>query len=130
VRCIYVSTGNSSSICRYLVANGLSGKIKVIATDINDDTVTYMDEGVMRASIYQVPYAQGRVAAKMMFSYISEGAVPRSSIRLPPHIVLRGNVGQSGELITAASLETVSAEGPARERRAGREARKEGLPMA
>ncbi|MBN1837410.1 MAG: LacI family DNA-binding transcriptional regulator, partial [Spirochaetales bacterium] len=97
LRCIYVATGNSLTICEHIVASGLTGRVRVIATEIDRDGATFMEAGVICASIYQVPYAQGRVAAKMMYAHISEGGIPRSVIRLPPQIVLKGNVKEFGE---------------------------------
>ncbi len=87
---IYVATGNSATVCKYLYQNGL--KVKVIGTDIFPELVEYMKKGIVIASIFQNPMIIGKQSIRVLNSYFSEHTVPKKNILIPPQVVFRNNV--------------------------------------
>ncbi len=61
---IYVATGNSATVCKYLYQNGL--KVKVIGTDIFPELVEYMKKGIVIASIFQNPMIIGKQSIRVL----------------------------------------------------------------
>lgn len=89
---IYVSTANSTPICKYLEEHELGDRVAVIASDVFPELSSYMRKGVVNATIYQDPFHQGSHAFESMFYHISEGRSINSIIMTDPQIVLRSNL--------------------------------------
>ncbi len=89
---LYVSTVNSLPVCRALKAAGKAGKIRLITTDLFADSVQYVQDGTISASIYQQPYLQGRTAIGILIDHFVDGAALPQSRYLDPAIVMRSNL--------------------------------------
>lgn len=89
---IYVATANSVAVCRVLVEKGVSQKVKVVTTDLFDEIVSYLQKGVIRATLFQNPYRQGRKAVELLFRFLVEKYRPKSHYYLEPIVVMRSNL--------------------------------------
>jgi len=92
-RGIYIATANSMPVIRALDDVGLSGRIKVIGTDLFPAMVPVIEAGRMAATIYQRPREQGSTAVRAIVRFLTEGLRPPPQILLDPAIVMRSNLG-------------------------------------
>jgi LacI family transcriptional regulator len=90
---IYISTANSTAVCKKLIEKGCAGRIKVVASDFFPELKKYMEEDVIHASIFQDPFNQGRLALKYLYRYIAEGRAFERDILIKPQIILKSNMG-------------------------------------
>lgn len=88
---IYVATGNSIAVCKYIVENGIKN-IRIIGTDIFNDIIKYVKDGVMQGVIFQDPVAQGRTAVKTIYDTLVKNISVKSDIFVTPQIVLRNSI--------------------------------------
>ncbi len=89
---LYVGTVNCLPVLRAVCARGLSGKIRVITTDLFDAMAGYFDRGTIFASIHGRPFAQGEIAMRLAVDHIVNGTPLPRSYDLLPHIVMRSNL--------------------------------------
>ena len=89
---IYVSSANSTPICRYLEEHKLGDKVVLIASDVFPELSSYMRKGIVNATLYQNPYGQGKHAFEGLFYHISEGRSINSILLTDPQIVIRSNL--------------------------------------
>ena len=89
---IYVNTVNCLPVCKALMEVGRAGKVKVIATDLFKEMVPYFKSGVIAASMYQLPFQQGRIAVRSLSEHLLRGTELPSAQFLNPTIVLRSNL--------------------------------------
>ena len=89
---IYISSANSTPICRYLEEHDLGDKVAVIASDVFPELSSFMRKGIVNATIYQNPYGQGKHAFEGLFYHIAEGRSINSIIMTDPQIVIRSNL--------------------------------------
>jgi LacI family transcriptional regulator len=86
---LYVTTVNCLPVCRAIVALGLSGKIRLITTDLFKEMVPYFKKGTVFASIYGQPYLQGAIAMRFAVDHIVRRSALPPSHYLYPQIVMR-----------------------------------------
>jgi LacI family transcriptional regulator len=91
-RGIYIATANSMPVIQALDEMGLSGKIKVIGTDLFPAMVPVIEGGKMAATIYQRPREQGLTAIRAIVRFLTEALRPPPQILLDPAIVMRSNL--------------------------------------
>jgi LacI family transcriptional regulator len=89
---IYVSTGLCLPTCRALDAAGLSGRVRLITTDLTPNMVPYLRNGTIFASMYQRPRAQGRTAVHLAVDHLVNGVPIPPTRYLNLQIVLRCNL--------------------------------------
>ncbi len=89
---IYISTANSLPVLKALEEQKLLGRMHIIATDLFHELIPLLDSGKVLATLYQRPYAQGKIAFEMLIDYLLEKNKPVKIHRLAPHIVLRSNL--------------------------------------
>ncbi len=89
---IYVSTANSMPVLRALEELGLTGKVKVICTDLFPALLSHIRSGAVAATIHQRPLEQGREAFRTLVRYLTEGISPEAGISLNPAVVMRSNL--------------------------------------
>jgi LacI family transcriptional regulator len=95
---IYVSTVNCLSVCRALRQRGLDDSVALITTDLFPQMVPYLQQGMIRASIYQNPYLQGQTAMRELLDHLlSRIPIPTVS-HISPTLVLRSNLHLFREL--------------------------------
>jgi LacI family transcriptional regulator len=89
---LYLSTANSLPVLQGLKEMGLLGKVKVVATDLFQELVPLIESGMVMATLYQRPFAQGKLAFETLLQYLLEGRISQPAIRLAPHILIRSNL--------------------------------------
>jgi len=89
---IYVNTANCLPVCRALSSMGLSGKVKLITTDLFREMATYFEKGTIVASIYQRPFVQGQRAVRLVMDHLVSARPIPPVFYTNPHIVLRSNL--------------------------------------
>ena len=90
IEVIYVATGNSSAVCKYINENDL--KIKVIGTDVFMELINYMNMDIVASTIFQDPLSQGNTAIKTIYSYLTEQKKPPDKIFISPQMILKSNI--------------------------------------
>jgi LacI family transcriptional regulator len=89
---LYVNTVNCLPVCRALGARGLAGKVKLITTDLFAEMSPYFRKGVITASIYQQPYRQGQLAARLVADHLTNKSPLPSNVNLSPQVVMSSNL--------------------------------------
>ncbi len=89
---IYIGTANSVTVCKKIVELGLSGMVKIVASDIFPELNEYLKIGVIQATIFQQPFNQGKLAFKCLYEHIAEGKDFGDEILLKPQIVMSSNL--------------------------------------
>ena len=92
LRGIYVSTVNCLPVCRALKKFKLAGVVALITTDLFPQMVPHLQQGTIRASIYQNPYLQGQLAMRILTDYFINGTAIPASSHIGPTLVFRSNV--------------------------------------
>jgi len=90
---IYVSTANSLPVVQAIEELGFLGRIQVVATDLFPELVPLIESRAIFATLHQRPFTQGKMAFEMLSRYLVHGTQPKLVTKLPPHIVLRSNLG-------------------------------------
>jgi LacI family transcriptional regulator len=88
----YVATSTSMPVLRALDEAGLTGRVKVVTTDLFPALIDRIRAGDVAASIYQRPRNQGRLALQAVCRFLAEGVCPPAHIRFAPHVAMRSNV--------------------------------------
>ncbi|WP_446743361.1 LacI family DNA-binding transcriptional regulator [Silvibacterium acidisoli] len=89
---LYISTANSLPVFQALREQSLLGKIEIVTTDLFSELALLLDAGKIFATIYQRPFAQGKIAFETIIQHLVNGTAPETSTRLAPHIILRSNL--------------------------------------
>lgn len=90
---IYVNTVNCLPVCRALMDTGKAGRVRLITTDLFREMVAYFRSGVIAASLYQLPFQQGRMAVRSLAEHLLRDTELPAAQFLNPTIVLRSNLG-------------------------------------
>ena len=89
---IYVTTEASIPVLRAARDAKRRESLTIITTDLFSELVPHIRSGVVAATIYQRPRAQGQMAFRMLHDFLAEGASRSHQIALAPHLVMRGNL--------------------------------------
>lgn len=89
---LYLSTANSVPVLQVLDELRLLGKVRVVATDLFEELVPLVESGKVLATLFQRPFAQGKLAFETLLRSLLDGNSAQADIRLAPHIVLRSNL--------------------------------------
>ena len=89
---LYVSTANCLPVCRAITTLGLSQNVKLITSDLFLEMVPHFDMGVIAASIYARPFAQGRTAVRLIVEHVLYGRRIRPKHYVPPQVVTRSTM--------------------------------------
>jgi LacI family transcriptional regulator len=89
---VYVTTEASMPVLTAARDANLLERLTIITTDLFPDLVPQIRCGAVAATIYQRPRAQGRMALRMLYDFLSEGANREHQVALAPHLVMRGNL--------------------------------------
>jgi ABC-type sugar transport system substrate-binding protein len=74
---IYVSEGaNPAGVARAVAEAGLAGKIKIISHDLVNETMHYISQGIITATLGQDPFAQGHEPVIHLFNHLVAGWRP------------------------------------------------------
>ena len=89
---IYISSGNSLKICKFIDENGLADKKVIVTYDTYKELNDYIRKGVISATIFQNSYMQAKTAFEQLFFHLlGEGTVP-SVIYTNFEIVMKNNL--------------------------------------
>jgi len=103
---VYVNTVNCLPVCRALGACRLSGRVRLIATDLFAEMSPYLQRGTITASIYQQPHRQGQIAVRLMADYLTNKVNFPPKVHLSPTVVMASNVHLYREMrLAEAKLE-------------------------
>jgi LacI family transcriptional regulator len=91
VRGLYICSANSTAVCRRIEELGLTGRYRVVASDLFDELSANMDKGLIDATLFQNPQKQGELCVKYLYEMILGERDPGEEIRLVPQIILRSN---------------------------------------
>ncbi len=72
---IYVSHGGENA-AKYILESGSKGRIKIICHDLGDETMYYVEQGVITATLSQDVLAQGHDPVIHVFNHIVDGWNP------------------------------------------------------
>ena len=108
---IYINTVNCLPVCRALGANGLAGKVRLIATDLFPEMSPYLQQGTITASIHQQPHRQGQVAVRVMVDHLTNRAKFPAKVHFSPGVVMASNL----HLFREMRLENARLELPAKD---------------
>lgn len=89
---LYVNTVNCLPVCRALVEQGFEGKTKLITTDLFAEMAPYFEKGIITASIYQHPYRQGQIAARLIADNVANKVNIPPVVHLSPGVVMNSNL--------------------------------------
>ena len=89
---IYVNTVNCLPVCRALGARRLSGRVKLITTDLFVEMSPYFQKGTIAASIYQQPHRQGQIAVRVMADHLTSKVSLPPAVHLSPGVVMSSNL--------------------------------------
>ena len=73
---IYVTAGGPFGAAAAVEDAGKAGQVQVVSFDFVDETMQYVQKGVVYATIGQNPYAQGHDPAVRLFNYLVAGDTP------------------------------------------------------
>jgi LacI family transcriptional regulator len=95
VQGIYVNSYNSGGVIRSVREHGLSGKIVLITSDINEELAACLMDGTVSATIYQNQYRQGRLGLRYLYQYISENQKKiEDIISVNPEVIFKSNINR------------------------------------
>lgn len=92
ISALYLTTANCLPVCRAICTLNLSHRIKLIASDLFLEMIPYFDMGIIAASIYARPFAQGRLALRLIMDKILYGHTIRAQNYLAPQVVTRSSI--------------------------------------
>ena len=89
---IYCTTGITAAICKAINIRQ-RGDIKVIGTEITEETRACFEAGGLIAALFQDPFQQGRSAFKAMYDYLESAKSDHiPDIQINPEIVVPSNL--------------------------------------
>lgn len=97
---IYIVAAGVSGVCRALIESGREKGIDVFSFDDVPSTVPYLEQGVIDATVTQMPYDQGYQGVKRLFDAIiavhgPDRKMSGESLVLPPIICIKENLSAS-----------------------------------
>lgn len=92
---IYVTAGGPFGAAKAVEDAGMTGKVKVISFDFVDETMEFVQKGVISATIGQNPFAQGHDPAIRLYNYLV-GNVQPECVKLVTRadLVTKDNIDQ------------------------------------
>lgn len=75
---IVVLTGGIAGVTRAVGEKGLSGKVKIVCFDYDDEVLSQIRKGIIYAAIGQDPFSQGHDPIISMYNYLVIGEKPSS----------------------------------------------------
>jgi LacI family transcriptional regulator len=89
---IYVTTEASMPVIRAARELNMLGQLTIITTDLFPELIEEIRAGMVAATIFQRPRAQGRMAFRLLHEYLVEGACSTQQLTLSPHLITRGSL--------------------------------------
>lgn len=89
---IYVTTETSMPVINAAREMGMLNQLTLVTTDLFPALVPEIRSGAVKATIYQRPQTQGRLAFRVLYEYMDQGSCPTPHVTFAPHLVMRGNL--------------------------------------
>jgi len=89
---IYVCTFASSGVIKSVGESGKAGRVCLITSDINDEIRESLESGIVKASIFQDQFRQGRYGLRYLYDYIASNQKNDDVTYIHPQIILRSNM--------------------------------------
>jgi LacI family transcriptional regulator len=90
-RGVYAITSRDTyKVCRAAAAAGLSGKIRIVGSDVFEELVPWFEDGTLQATIWKDPQGQAKHAVLLLYRHLMERPAHHDPIKIG--IVMRGNV--------------------------------------
>ncbi|MDR1570516.1 MAG: substrate-binding domain-containing protein [Oscillospiraceae bacterium] len=91
---IYTCSARSTvAMCGAVKQSGKAGGIYTIGSDIFSESIRYMREGVLKATLHTRPIAMARQALQVLVAYLAQGGLLREdTIYIDPIIIMPGNL--------------------------------------
>lgn len=87
------SARNTVAMCETVIENGLTNKVKLIGNDIFSESIEYIKNDVLQATIHKNPCEQAYLASKFLRNYLVFGDKPTPQrIYVNSEIVMKGNL--------------------------------------
>lgn len=90
VRGIYITSGNSVSLCEYLEKEHYKGDL--VTFDLYSEHRKYLNSGLISATIYQNLEEQGQKAFSQLVHAVVTGTCPPKTVYTDVELILRSNV--------------------------------------
>ncbi len=90
---IYITSAISPLACAEICALGYGKKVKIITTDLFDETRELLRQGIVCGTIFQDPYKQGKDVVEKLYYYIC-GRPVAGSYYISPQLILTSNRNQ------------------------------------
>ncbi len=116
LKAIYVTEGSTPSMAAKAVKDmGKTGAIAIIAHDITAETIRYMEQGLITATLSQNPYMQGYNPLVCLYNYLVNKEIPATA-RMLTHLEEVNGVNyrehwdpQSGEILSEKARQALTA---------------------
>lgn len=89
---IYITSGISLSLCKYIEEHGLQKRIALVTFDTPPELYPYLKNRVINATIYQNHYRQAKNAFTYIVLYLMNGKEIPEIICPPPQLVMQSNL--------------------------------------
>lgn len=89
---IFVSSANGLPICNYIEEHQLQDRITLITVDTYPELKKYLQNGTVKATIYQDPFTQARMSFDLLFHYLAHNHTPNETVYSSCQIVLKSNI--------------------------------------
>ena len=110
---IYVTAGGPFGAAKAIEEAGRTGQVHMISFDFVDETMQFVQKGVIDGTIGQDPFAQGHDPAIRLFNYIVAGQVPQyARLVTKADFVTKANIDQFWKPSTPAQPTAPAGQAP------------------
>jgi LacI family transcriptional regulator len=88
---LYINSAVSVLACQYIDKLGYASKIKIVTTDLFDETKELLEKGIACATIFQDPYKQGKDIVKHLYQFICDKS-GSGKFLLIPQVIFTSNM--------------------------------------
>lgn len=92
IKGFFISTAKSMAVLREVKAMNMSGKLKIIASDLFPEIVEYINNGTAQATIFKNPRQQMIDAVTKLYMNVSGISDNTEDIYVIPQIIIRSNL--------------------------------------
>lgn len=92
VKGIYVSSYNSVAVCNCLEKYNKADEIFVIGQDLYPELVEKLENGSLKATLFQDPVGQGRKAVEIMYNHLVDCNKKMGDYFISPQLVMTSNL--------------------------------------
>ena len=89
---IYITSGKSLELCKYIKSNGLAEKTVTVGFDLYDEMIDFIKQGTVWATIYQNLYKQAKNAFIYLVKYIINEGDVNNVIFPTPELIMKSNL--------------------------------------